>query len=389
TVTNSTVRGNNASGGAGGLRANGASGITLTNSTVSGNSAGATGGGLSTSNNITLTNSTVSGNSAGTIGGGLNANTNITLTNSIVANNTDNGTAPDLFANLGTITATNSLIEDSTGATITGSNNIIGVDPQLLPLGDYGGPTQTHALALTSPALNAGDNALVGSLTTDQRGAPGARIADGTVDMGAFEWQGFEIVPIGNQNITISSLPSTLDVSVKVVEKAFNIIPSVGATVNFSPVGDVTGSFSNGTSAITDANGIALNFFNLTAATGDFQVLAASSGLDTLTFNITNNLSTTTATTATTTTATTTATTDFSPFEQEFDSLEIREEDILFARGCLSTPEDELTQQENKTSEEGEDEEIVAGEENEDSSPGSDRACRPIDSDDSEGGGEE
>ncbi|WP_204101762.1 MULTISPECIES: hypothetical protein, partial [Spirulina sp. CCY15215] len=70
-------------------------------------------------------------------------------------------------------------------------------------------------------------------------------------------------------------------------------------------------------------------------------------------------------------------------FEREFDSLEIREEDILFARGCLSTPEDELTQQdkeeeENKTSEEGEEEEIVAGEENEDSSPGSDRACRPI-----------
>ncbi|WP_204102857.1 MULTISPECIES: hypothetical protein, partial [Spirulina sp. CCY15215] len=131
------------------------------------------------------------------------------------------------------------------------------------------------------------------------------------------------------QNITISSLPSTLDVSVKVVEKAFNIIPSVGATVNFSPVGDVTGSFSNGTSVITNASGIALNFFNLTAATGDFQILAASSGLDTLTFKITNNLSTATTTT------------DFSPFEREFDSLEIREEDILFARGCLSTPEDE------------------------------------------------
>ncbi|WP_204101897.1 MULTISPECIES: choice-of-anchor Q domain-containing protein, partial [Spirulina sp. CCY15215] len=264
-----------------------------------------------------------------------------------------------------------------TGATITTStNNLINVDPLLLPLGNYGGVTQTHALSLSSPALNAGSNALAAGLSTDQRGAPGARIVDGTVDMGAFEWQGSEITPIGNQNITISSLPSTLDVSVKVVEKVFNLALGVGATINFSTIGDVTGSFSNGTSVITDANGIALNFFEVLRATGDFQILAGVTSLDTLTFSITNNVFS-----------------FLSEIEQEFDSLEIREEDILFARGCLSTPEDKLTQQdkeeqENNTSEEGEDEEIVAGEENEDSSPGSDRACRPI-GDDSGGGGEE
>ncbi|WP_204101765.1 MULTISPECIES: DUF4347 domain-containing protein, partial [Spirulina sp. CCY15215] len=229
-LTNSTVSGNSSGDKGGGMYANNGD-ITLTNSTVSGNSSGNKGGGLFGRDNITLTNSTVSGNGGSGSGGGLYANSDITLTNSIIANNTDNGTAPDLKVRTGgMIIATNSLIENSTGATITGSNNIIGVDPQLLPLGNYGGPTQTHALALTSPALNAGSNALAAGLTTDQRGAPGARIANGTVDMGAFEWQGFEIVPISNQNITISSLPSTLDVSVKVVEKAFNIIPSVGAT---------------------------------------------------------------------------------------------------------------------------------------------------------------
>ncbi|MEA5471186.1 choice-of-anchor Q domain-containing protein, partial [Spirulina sp. 06S082] len=375
----------------------------LTNATVSGKSAGVSyGGGIFSGGGVTLTNSTVAFNTSVTKGGGIGlfgTNQTHTINNSIIANNvnTVGNASPDIGITVPlsnhAFTVSNSLIFSpigiAGGGTITGiptngvSGNIIGVDPQLLPLGNYGGPTQTHALALTSSALNAGSNALAAGLTTDQRGAPGVRIVDGTVDIGAFEWQGTEIVPIGQQNQTISSFPSTLDVSVKVVEKVFNLAPSVGATVDFSTIGDVTGSFSNGTSIITDASGIALNFFNLTAATGDFQILAGSSGLETLTFKITNNVAAVAAT-------------DFSflsEIEQEFDSLEIREEDILFARGCLSTPEDELTQQdkeeqENKTSEEGEDEEVVAGEENEDSSPGSDRACRPIDSGDSEGGEE-
>ncbi|WP_072622562.1 choice-of-anchor Q domain-containing protein [Spirulina major] len=188
TLTNSTVSGNSAgnNGPGGGLWANG--NITLTNSTVSGNSAGGDGGGLyADGGTTTLTNSTVSGNSSNNRGGGLYAG-NITLTNSIVANNTDNGTAPDLKA-FGTITATNSLIEDSTGATITGSNNIIGVDPQLGPLANNGGPTQTHALLAGSPAIDAGNNGLVPGIRNsgDQRGfIPG--IFNGTVDIGAYEF---------------------------------------------------------------------------------------------------------------------------------------------------------------------------------------------------------
>ena len=332
-LTNSTVSGNSAGRDGGGLLAD--NDITLTNSTVSGNSAGFYGGGLLAFNDIILTNSTVSGNSASR-GGGLRAFNDITLTNSTIAFNVadadNNGTgdgggifksgtgtatinnsiiaqnqdlggeAPDLSGTFDTIQS--SLIGNITGATITTStNNIIGLDPQLAPLANNGGTTQTHALLAGSPAINAGGAT---TLTTDQRGF--ARIVGGIVDMGAFE---------------------------------FDVIPS-------TPTSTTTPT-------------------------------STSSGLDTLTFNITNNLSTTA--------------TDFSPFGQEFDSLEIREEDILFARGCLSTPEDELTQQdkeeeENKTSEEGEDQEIVAGEENEDSSLQSDRACRPIDSDDS-GGGEE
>ena len=56
----------------------------------------------------------------------------------------------------------------------------------LAPLGDYGGPTQTHALLSGSPAIDAGDDDRgerprwgrkhQDQLTTDQRGQRFARI---------------------------------------------------------------------------------------------------------------------------------------------------------------------------------------------------------------------
>src|SRR5262249_14792006 len=66
------------------------------------------------------------------------------------------------------------------------------IDPLLGPLANNGGLTFTHALLPGSPALDAGNNAIV-TVATDQRGA--ARIADSgdpdataTVDIGAFEF---------------------------------------------------------------------------------------------------------------------------------------------------------------------------------------------------------
>jgi hypothetical protein len=59
-------------------------------------------------------------------------------------------------------------------------------DPQLLPLGNNGGPTRTHAIAPSSPARDAGINA--GGLATDQRGVPYARISGPAADIGAFEF---------------------------------------------------------------------------------------------------------------------------------------------------------------------------------------------------------
>jgi hypothetical protein len=75
------------------------------------------------------------------------------------------------------------------------NNNQVGVaDPGLLPLASNGGPTQTHALALTSPAIDKGKRNGFGP-TKDQRGSPrpvdypfkpNAAGGDGS-DIGAFE----------------------------------------------------------------------------------------------------------------------------------------------------------------------------------------------------------
>ncbi|HSC09716.1 MAG TPA: choice-of-anchor Q domain-containing protein [Rhodanobacteraceae bacterium] len=61
----------------------------------------------------------------------------------------------------------------------------IRTDPQLQPLADNGGPTQTHALAPGSAAIDAGSNS--SGLATDQRGEPFARVVGAAPDIGAFE----------------------------------------------------------------------------------------------------------------------------------------------------------------------------------------------------------
>src|SRR5262249_23680459 len=63
------------------------------------------------------------------------------------------------------------------------------LNPLVGPLHDNGGPTPTMALLFGSGAIDAGDNANGGlsGPAIDQRGL--ARIANGTIDIGAFEVQ--------------------------------------------------------------------------------------------------------------------------------------------------------------------------------------------------------
>jgi hypothetical protein len=83
-----------------------------------------------------------------------------------------------------------SIVSDTSGsaaaaaAVAGGTGNIVG-DPQLGTLALNGGPTRTHLPLAGSPAVNAGNPAIVGAPALEQRGL--ARILDGRIDIGATE----------------------------------------------------------------------------------------------------------------------------------------------------------------------------------------------------------
>jgi hypothetical protein len=73
----------------------------------------------------------------------------------------------------------------------SGTNNLIGGNALLSPLEDYGGPTPTMALLPGSPAIGKGASG-AGVPITDQRDVT----RFGRVDIGAFQSQGFSLVPL-------------------------------------------------------------------------------------------------------------------------------------------------------------------------------------------------
>lgn len=175
--------------------------LWISNSTLSGNRSDGIGA-IANSGQLTLVNCTVLYNyGTGEIGGIASIGT-LTLGNTIVAANRIQPGGEDPILDIsGEITSLgHNLIGDSTGATGFTESDLLDLDPRLGPLQDNGGPTPTHVPLALSPALDAGDNALVdASLTTDQRGEGFPRIAEGTgdgspvVDIGAVEFQGADV----------------------------------------------------------------------------------------------------------------------------------------------------------------------------------------------------
>src|SRR5262249_31236860 len=74
------------------------------------------------------------------------------------------------------------------------------IDPQLEPLGDYGGPTLTMRPLPSSPAVDAGDN--TDAPDTDQRGFD--RIVNGIIDIGSVELQPHEFGPRSRETLLIA-----------------------------------------------------------------------------------------------------------------------------------------------------------------------------------------
>jgi CSLREA domain-containing protein len=209
-VIESTISGNHAtvaSGVGGGIFNNGGT-LSIVNSTISGNDVtqGQGGGIFGTGGgSTTLSSSTITGNTAQT-GGGIRVTGGhpATIKNTIVGGNTGTVAGPDMSngGSTGTFSSAGfNLIKSTSDATITETQNlgtnITGVDPQLFALADNGGPTKTHALQCTSPAIDKGFNF---TLATDQRGGvrpfdladaiyPNAASPGNGTDIGAYETQ--------------------------------------------------------------------------------------------------------------------------------------------------------------------------------------------------------
>lgn len=225
-LTNSTVSGNSSEGG-GALFDTGSHLTMISGSTVNANGA-VGGGGISSRSGVTIlmVNSTVSGNYGFDVGGGVYTNGEVQLIQVTIANNITNADSPGAGAGINTfpsgaahVTLRNTLLANNLagadplnrvsancgatggGGNITsvgvnlgynlssditcllwGTGDLQNVDAKIRALADNGGPTWTHALDATSPAINAAIP--VTQLTVDQRGV--AR--DSVPDIGAYEY---------------------------------------------------------------------------------------------------------------------------------------------------------------------------------------------------------
>ncbi|MCK6473773.1 MAG: right-handed parallel beta-helix repeat-containing protein [Planctomycetes bacterium] len=161
-------------------------GMVIRNSTISNNDAGDDGGGIyvdEESDGVFLLNCTVAYNYASNYGGGIDSDgQEVNLIGTIVSGNTAGDDGDDLYG--GNFYAEYSLIEDRNGVSDDGGN-IFYVPAELEPLANNGGPTKTHALTVSSPAIDAGTNAA--GTAFDQRGSGFPRTVGTQTDIGAFE----------------------------------------------------------------------------------------------------------------------------------------------------------------------------------------------------------
>ncbi|HVK12523.1 MAG TPA: Calx-beta domain-containing protein, partial [Gemmataceae bacterium] len=230
-LESSTVSGNQSTSTAAGLGGGGvyfygaATEMKILNSTIANNTAAGTGGGIllhTFSGTLEVENSTIVGNTAGGTaagqgGGGIarfSGTGAIDVVNSIVAGNT-NANAPDILS-AGTVTVNFSALTSTTGFTPAGNvGNIVDdlADLGLGALGANGGPTETIPLLAGSPLIDAGSNAAV-TTTTDQIGSTHERIFNGTVDIGAYEFQppGVTVEQGADQDDPVSAGPIVFDI---------------------------------------------------------------------------------------------------------------------------------------------------------------------------------
>ena len=198
-ISRCTVVGNTTGGGNLGGGINNDNILNVTNCTIANNIAGYGGGICSyTGTQLAISQSTICGNVALAGGGGLLAGgTAAAISGTIVARNSS-PIGPDIWRQSGPLTpgGVNLIGDNSTVPSQFATGPFAGttaspLDPQLYPLANYGGPTQTMPPRFGSAAIDPAGGATTSTLTTDQRGF--TRLVDGDaagtaiVDIGAVE----------------------------------------------------------------------------------------------------------------------------------------------------------------------------------------------------------
>jgi hypothetical protein len=214
----------------------------------------------------------------------------LALGNTIVAGNTATGSGPDIDGYAVASRGYN-LIGDPSGGSGFVATDLLGVNPLLAPLANYGGPTPTMALLPGSPAIDAGSNALAvdpsgNPLTTDQRGF--ARIINGTVDIGAFESRGFTLsVAGGNNQQALVNTPFAAPLTVA-VSSPFGEPVQGGVITYASPPSGASATFPGANTATLDTSGHAALSVNANAIPGSYAVTASATGANPTSFTLTN-----------------------------------------------------------------------------------------------------
>lgn len=247
--------------------------VTIHNSTFSGNASGFGGAVLTNGTPIVeVVNSTIAYNTASQQGGGISntsSNATIVLHNTVVAANTAGVTGTYNLASSVDSSGSFNLIGTGSNGGLSGSTNQLNVsDPGLRSLDFYDGPTRTHALLVTSPAIDHGSDqkAEDAELTQDQRGyaryfdAPNISGTGGIVDVGAVEYSVPRIL-----NVTISST----------VANSYGTNPPYEFDAIFGTEPNVGSEEQLRTLPVGGANRIAIQFTkDIAIASGDLELIS-------------------------------------------------------------------------------------------------------------------
>jgi hypothetical protein len=215
-----------------------------------GGQGGAFGGAIfNYSGTVVLTNCTVSENTA--IG-------NSVMSDFLILNSNGGGYGGGIFDYAGGVSLRNSIVAnnrlpispgldaapshgpDVFGVTASQDHNLIGIDPQLGPLGDNGGPTPTMLPQSGSPVLAAGDPAA--APPTDQRGY--IRTRGGAIDIGAVETQPLnDAVTVTTTTVAVAPMAPVAGQPLTLTASVAGLLPGLPAITDGVVAFSVDGKF--------------------------------------------------------------------------------------------------------------------------------------------------